>query len=277
MDAIRGNLAARLGAFARGQAQRLEARSRRVAPWLERNVMRVMLAWALVMALAMAWRVASAPVPVHGLVDLAQLMAPYLVVIVAPLAGLALASAAFPLDRHDAPLASRLARVGRWHTLPRSEAAAHPAYGPSGFMASLLVGLLLNVVVRGFEFAVAVPAFNQHAPVWGVMLYRLFAADLASMTFMYMLCFVMALRGVPLFPRTLIFAWLCDLVLQLAIAHHLANAPGLPAQVAGPLSTLLVGNVHKVLISVAIWLPYLLLSERVNVTYRWRVACRTAD
>ena len=31
------------------------------------------------------------------------------------------------------------------------------------------------------------------------------------------------------------------------------------------------GNVKKVLISVALWLPYLLLSTRVNVTFRHRL------
>jgi len=30
-------------------------------------------------------------------------------------------------------------------------------------------------------------------------------------------------------------------------------------------------NVEKVLISICVWLPYLLLSKRVNVTYRHRV------
>jgi hypothetical protein len=41
--------------------------------------------------------------------------------------------------------------------------------------------------------------------------------------------------------------------------------------VASALHTLLEGNVKKVLISMALWLPYLLLSTRVNVTYRHRV------
>jgi hypothetical protein len=31
------------------------------------------------------------------------------------------------------------------------------------------------------------------------------------------------------------------------------------------------GNVKKVLISIALWLPYLLMSRRVNVTFRHRV------
>jgi hypothetical protein len=41
--------------------------------------------------------------------------------------------------------------------------------------------------------------------------------------------------------------------------------------VAEALHALLEGNVKKVLISMALWLPYLLLSTRVNVTYRHRV------
>jgi hypothetical protein len=35
---------------------------------------------------------------------------------------------------------------------------------------------------------------------------------------------------------------------------------------------LLQGNIKKVMISMVIWLPYLILSERVNLTYRSRVA-----
>jgi hypothetical protein len=34
---------------------------------------------------------------------------------------------------------------------------------------------------------------------------------------------------------------------------------------------MLEGNLKKVLISAAIWLPYLILSDRVNVTYRQRI------
>jgi hypothetical protein len=41
--------------------------------------------------------------------------------------------------------------------------------------------------------------------------------------------------------------------------------------VAGALQSLLSGNIDKVMISAALWLPYLILSERVNVTFRHRV------
>jgi hypothetical protein len=92
------------------------------------------------------------------------------------------------------------------------------------------------------------------------------------MSFFYMVCFVMALRSVPLFPRMLLFAWGLDILAQLFIAKTIAATPGVPAMVAQPLHGLLEGNITKVLISAFVWLPYLILSERVNVTYRGRVS-----
>jgi len=65
--------------------------------------------------------------------------------------------------------------------------------------------------------------------------------------------------------------WIGDVGMQLLTADLVAATPGLPGNVAGALHSLLDGNVKKVLISVALWLPYLLLSERVNVTYRQRI------
>lgn len=52
---------------------------------------------------------------------------------------------------------------------------------------------------------------------------------------------------------------------------------GLPLGVGDALSSLLQGNLQKVMISMAIWLPYLILSERVNLTYRARVALAPAQ
>ena len=73
-------------------------------------------------------------------------------------------------------------------------------------------------------------------------------------------------------PAMLAFAWGMDVCLQLAIAQRVSATPGLPQDVAGALHDLLQGNLTKVLISMAMWLPYLLLSDRVNVTYRSRVS-----
>jgi hypothetical protein len=50
-----------------------------------------------------------------------------------------------------------------------------------------------------------------------------------------------------------------------------ARSGDLPAEVANALHSLLEGNVKKVLISAGLWLPYLLLSTRVNVTFRHRL------
>jgi len=62
-----------------------------------------------------------------------------------------------------------------------------------------------------------------------------------------------------------------DLAMQLVTARLVVEAGGVPPAVANALLHLLDGNVKKVLISMALWLPYLLLSRRVNVTYRHRV------
>ena len=74
-----------------------------------------------------------------------------------------------------------------------------------------------------------------------------------------------------MFPRMLLLAWGLDIVMQLFIAKTILATPGVPAQVAAPLHGLLEGNITKVLISAFLWLPYLILSERVNVTYRHRL------
>ena len=58
------------------------------------------------------------------------------------------------------------------------------------------------------------------------------------------------------------------------IAHCGEGAPdrtGAGSRLFRALENLLEGNVKKVLISVALWLPYLLMSTRVNVTYRSRI------
>jgi hypothetical protein len=60
--------------------------------------------------------------------------------------------------------------------------------------------------------------------------------------------------------------------MQLLIARQVGGIASLPGGVGEALLQLLDGNVQKVLISVAIWLPYMILSDRVNVTYRHRVA-----
>jgi hypothetical protein len=95
--------------------------------------------------------------------------------------------------------------------------------------------------------------------------------DVVLLTSLYVIAFVAALRRVPSFPRLLAAIWLLDLGMQIATARLVGAMPGLPPNVAGALQSLLEGNVCKALVSVALWLPYLMLSKRVNVTYRHRV------
>jgi len=60
------------------------------------------------------------------------------------------------------------------------------------------------------------------------------------------------------------------LAMQLITAQMVVGTD-VPSKVAAALQAFLTGNVKKVLISMGLWLPYLLLSARVNVTYRHRV------
>ena len=138
-------------------------------------------------------------------------------------------------------------------------------------MVSLLVGMLLNVPVRALEYLAAMPALSGSIPPWLSTLHLMMTLDVVLLSSLYTIAFVAALRRVPLFPRLLAAIWAIDIAMQLGIAQAVAGTPGLPASVADALHMLLDGNVKKVLISVCLWLPYLLMSKRVNVTFRHRV------
>jgi hypothetical protein len=250
---------------------RLTERSRRLVCGLAPRMEAVILAWLLLFGAAAAIRARFALSPIHGVIDFAEIFLPYALAALAPVAGYRIAMAAFPARVLPGQPDFRLAFYGHWQKLAPGDARAHPAFGPFGFMASLLIGMLLNVAVRSFEFLLSVPAMNHHAPEWGTTIFHIMAFDVIAMNFLYAVCFVMALRSIPLFPRMLLFAWFMDLFMQLAIARSVAGVADVPPAVALALQELLSGNVTKVLISVAVWLQYLLLSERVNVTYRCRV------
>jgi hypothetical protein len=114
------------------------------------------------------------------------------------------------------------------------------------------------------------PPMPADHPRWLSILHFGMTFDVVVFTSLYMVASVAALRRVPLFPRLLLAIWLGDLVMQLTIAQ-IVSTTALPVAVAGALQTVLIGNLKKVLISMTLWLPYLLLSTRVNVTYRHRV------
>ena len=236
---------------------------------IEGSLDRIMMGWLLVAGLATAARVAfnplKGPIGVEGLL-------PLLLLIVAPFASMVLALRWFADGDCQPQPRTRLAVIGNWRTIPAEQAKRHHLYGAGGIMVSLLVGMLLNVPVRALEYWAAIPPIAGQVPQWLVVLHTIMTLDVVLLTSLYTIAFVAALRRVPLFPRLLAAIWLLDIAMQMIIAQAVTGTPGLPPQVGVALHALLDGNVKKVMISVGLWLPYLLLSKRVNVTYRSRVA-----
>lgn len=228
--------------------------------------------WLVSFMATAALRISFSQTPINSAADFIELFLPYALIALAPVLAYRLTIAAFPIGNALARPSLHLSPFGRWRRLDVLRARQHKLFGPTGFMASLMLGLLLNVVLRSFEFMLAVPAMNGHAPAWGTTIFRIMAFDVIAMNTLYAICFVMALRSIPLFPKMLGLAWLLDITSQLMIANAVAHSPQVPGEVALALGQLLQGNVTKVLISAGVWLPYLLLSDRVNVTYRMRVS-----
>jgi hypothetical protein len=237
---------------------------------LENKLDRIFQGWLLFAGLASAFRIANTPASAaaDGIIPV---VAPYVLLILAPFASAVLALRWFCDGQLQPQPSTRLAIVGRWRTISRDEAKAHSLYGTTGIMVSLLIGTLLNVPVRAGEYMVAMPPVAGDVPAWLSTLHIAMTFDVVLFTSLYAIAFVAALRKVPLFPRLLAAIWIADITMQLATAKLVASTGYMPANVAEALHHLLYGNVEKVLISVAIWLPYLLLSRRVNVTYRSRI------
>ncbi|HXG80805.1 MAG TPA: DUF2569 family protein [Sphingomicrobium sp.] len=248
--------------------QKLRAKSASLLLSIEHGLPRIMTFWFILAIPACALRVAASPLKAAPNFDT---ILPYLLLVTAPLLSMGLALYWFREgDRLPQP-ATRLAIVGRWRKVSAGEARRHALYGSGGIMVSLLVGMLLNVPVRSLEYLAAMPALSGTVPAWLSTLQLMMTLDVVLLSSLYTIAFVAALRRVPLFPRLLASIWLIDIAMQLGIAQAVARTPGLPATVAEALQTLLDGNVKKVMISICLWLPYLLLSKRVNVTFRHRV------
>jgi hypothetical protein len=238
---------------------------------LENSLDRILQGWLLIAGLASAARIATTPpwAAAHGVLPI---VAPYLLVVIAPFASIVLALWWFR-DGHSQPQPRmRLAFAGKWRKVGLGEAQGHALYGTTGIMVSLLVGMLLNVPVRATEYLVAMPPVGSSSPAWLSSLHFAMTLDVVLFTSLYAVAFVAALRKVPLFPRLLVTIWAADIAMQLVTAKIVTSAGYVPPKVADALQHLLYGNIEKVLISVTIWLPYLLLSRRVNITYRHRTA-----
>lgn len=168
----------------------------------------------------------------------------------------------------------RPARLGRWRRVGAIERRALEAYGTAGLLSMLLGGLLLNIPVRAFEFLTAMPTPLIHAPAWYLMLYSLMLTDLMLLSTCYATLVGLAIRHVPAFPKLLLATWLLDILMQIAIGAITTSFVNMPQAVEAQLGALLTGNIKKVAISMAIWLPYLVLSPRINLTFRHRLPAR---
>jgi hypothetical protein len=253
-------------------SQKLNARSSALLFVLENRLDRILRAWLLVAGLASAARIAVSSQQISA--NPSSAFASYLLLVVAPFVSTLLALRWF----HDGPgqpqPSTRLARLSRWRSVRHSEAERHSLYGTNGIMVSLLVGMMINVPIRAIEYLVAIPPLPEDAPSWFSTLHFAMTFDVVLFGCLYMIAFVAALRRVPLFPRLLVAIWMADLAMQLFTASLVSRTDGLPLPVAQALHSMLEGNIKKTLISMALWLPYLLLSTRVNVTYRHRIPLR---
>ena len=248
---------------------RFRAKTATVLRSIEGGLDLIMQGWLLCAGLACAARIATSQAPVA--MGTATLL-PFLLLIVAPFGSMVLALRWF--DAEMPQQAFRLARAGQWIQLTPAQARRHHLYGAGGIMVSLLIGMLLNIPVRALEYLAALPALPATVPPWLDTLRLMLTFDVVLLSSLYVIAFVAALRKAHLFPQLLVTVWIVDLAMQLLIAQMVASRPGLPAAVGDQLGALLSGNVNKVLISAAIWLPYLLLSKRINVTYRHRITAK---
>jgi hypothetical protein len=250
---------------------RFEARSVAILHTLDARLDRFVIGWLIVAGIASLLRLipfSIAPISVGQAL-------PYFLVVLAPAASIVLSLRWFAKGDHLPQPQYRLARLGRWTGVSLREAKQHRLFGASGIMLSLLIGTLLNVPVRAVEYLVAMPPIPSSAPRWLETLHFAMTLDVVLFTSLYAIAFVAALRRVPLFPRLLLAIWIGDLAMQLFTAQMVTSTQ-VPEAVALALRHLLTGNVKKVLISMALWLPYLLLSTRVNVTYRRRLPVQDA-
>lgn len=252
-------------------ARWFEARSRVLAIFLDLKTEAFFHIWIGAVVLIGLLKIMASPIAPDGIAAALVMLLPFLLVAGAPIAGYRLAQSSFPRGLIAPQPSLRLSRYGKWRSLDIVAARRDSAFGPNGFLASLVFGILLNVPFRSVEYLLAVPAMSLSAPGWALAIGHVMTFDVVVMNFLYMVCFVMALRSVPLFPRMLLFVWIMDIVMQLLIARYVAGAEGLPASVVPALRHILEGNIQKVLISAVVWLPYLILSHRVNLTFRHRV------
>lgn len=249
---------------------RLDREGLRVAAAAERHMGRIALIWCVLLGLVIAARLAVTAVLARDMELWLISACVYGLLLLSPLIGLFAAARAFPRDQLLALPEIPIARFGDWLRVDPLTAQEHRSFGVSGLLIGFVIGLLLNIVLRTAEFLAAVPSMAGIGPGWAHVLFLTLAADCILFNILYAAVFVMALRHVPWFPRIMLLIWLSDILSQVYMSRILGGQ-ALPPQVVEALADLLTGNLQKSLISMGLWLPYFLLSERVNITYRRRV------
>jgi hypothetical protein len=247
----------------------LTRRSVAVVRSLDAEMPLILLIWVAVATIVCVMLIGLPDAPanaVHWSVAL-----PYLLVVGGPVLALLLALRLFRSGALYTQPEIRLSRYGRWAQLDCIKVRRLPKFGAGGLMAALLLGILLNVPVRTFEFLVAMPALDNAASISLRIAVYAMTANVVITSSLYAVAFVMALRLVPLFPRFLVIVWGLDLLAQLGIGQFVASVPQMSDTMRGALSQMLEGNIHKAGLGIALWLPYLIMSDRVNLTYRNRV------
>jgi hypothetical protein len=247
----------------------MRSRSAALLLTVDNGLNRILQGWLLIAGLLSAARIAFTPTT--GPIASFSTVASYLLLVIAPFGSTILALRWFRNAEVEPQPRTRFARIGQWRSVARADAVHHPLYGSGGLMVSLLVGIMINVAIRAAEYLAAMPPMPDFAPSWLSVLHLAMTFDAVMFGSLYMVAFVAALRRSPIFPRLLAAIWIGDLLMQLITAKLVADVGGVPPAVALSLYHLLDNNVKKVLISIGLWLPYLLLSVRVNVTFRHRV------
>src|SRR5438309_589524 len=144
--------------------EKLTARSAALLLTIDQRLHRIMQVWLLLAGLAAAARMASAS---HNIpVAVGSTYGSYLLVVVAPVVSTLLALRWFADGDKQPQPNTRLAIVGRWRSISATDASRHALFGAGGIMASLLVGMMLNVPVGAAEYFASMPPLPVKAPGW---------------------------------------------------------------------------------------------------------------
>lgn len=246
----------------------LQARSEALLLTLETRFYQLIQGWILLSGLACGLRIELSPV--HGSDLSLAFVTPYVLLVLAPVVSALLALRWFA-DSDSITRTSSHSSWQRTRPVTLAEARQHSKFGTTGIMVSLLIGILLNVPVRAAEYLAANPPISAKVPDWLSMIHIMMSFDVIVFSSLYAITFVAGLRRSPIFPALLMGVWAVDLTMQLVVTTALGRTADLPPEVGRALGELLDGNIKKTLIGVAIWLPYLIMSTRVNVTFRHRL------